>query len=138
MHRSGWTDVPVVAVETVGAESLHAAMSAGEPVLLPEITSIAKCLGARQVADAALDWTGKHPVRSVVVSDGAAVRGCLTFANRHRILVEPACGAGLSLIYDGAECLRRAERILIVVCGGISVDIDQLNSWVAQTGRDND
>ncbi|MCH8141293.1 MAG: pyridoxal-phosphate dependent enzyme, partial [Proteobacteria bacterium] len=68
MHRAGWSDVPLIAVETAGAESLHAAMSAGEPVVLPQITSIAKCLGARRVADAALDWTGKHPVRSVVVS----------------------------------------------------------------------
>ncbi|MCH8142513.1 MAG: serine dehydratase, partial [Proteobacteria bacterium] len=87
---------------------------------------------ARRVADAALDWTGKHPVRSVVVSDDAAVRGCLEFANRHRILVEPACGAGLSLIYEGAECLGSAAVVLVVVCGGIGVDIDQLNSWVAQ------
>jgi len=132
MHRAGWSDVPLIAVETAGAESLHAAMSAGEPVVLPQITSIAKCLGARRVADAALDWTGKHPVRSVVVSDDAAVRGCLEFANRHRILVEPACGAGLSLIYEGAECLGSAAVVLVVVCGGIGVDIDQLNSWVAQ------
>ncbi|MCZ6641965.1 MAG: pyridoxal-phosphate dependent enzyme [Gammaproteobacteria bacterium] len=134
MHRSGWFDVPLVAVETAGAESLHAAMSAGEPVLLSEITSIAKCLGARRVADAALKWTGKHPVRSVVVSDDSAVRGCVEFANRHRILVEPACGAGLSLIYERAECLADAQRVLIVVCGGIGVDIDQLNRWVAQIG----
>ncbi len=132
MHRAGWSDVPLIAVETAGAESLHAAMSAGEPVVLPQITSIAKCLGARRVADAALDWTGKHPVRSVVVSDDAAVRGCLEFANRHRILVEPACGAGLSLIYEGAECLGSAAVVLVVVCGGIGVDIDQLNSWVVQ------
>ena len=100
--------------------------------MLPEITSVATCLGARRVADAALDWTGKHPVRSVVVSDESAVRGCLEFANRQRILVEPACGAGLSLIYEKADCLSDAQRILVVVCGGIGVDFDQLNRWVAQ------
>ncbi|MCH8083866.1 MAG: pyridoxal-phosphate dependent enzyme, partial [Myxococcales bacterium] len=114
------------------AESLNAAISAGEAVELAKITSIATCLGARRVADAALAWTRRHPVRSIVVSDSAAVRGCLEFANRHRLLVEPACGAGLSLLYDGAECLSEAERILIVVCGGISVDVDRLNGWVAQ------
>ncbi|MCZ6618999.1 MAG: pyridoxal-phosphate dependent enzyme [Gammaproteobacteria bacterium] len=134
MHRNGWSEVPLIAVETAGAESLHAAMLAGKAVELAEITSLAKCLGARRVADAALDWTGKHPVRSVVVSDDSAVRGCLEFANRHRVLVEPACGAGLSLIYEEAECLAGAERVLVVVCGGIGVDIDQLNGWIAQTG----
>jgi L-serine/L-threonine ammonia-lyase len=132
MHRSGWSDVRVVAVETVGAESLHAAIAAGEAVSLPEITSIATCLGARRVADAALDWTGRHPIQSVVVSDASAVRGCLEFANRHRVLVEPACGAGLSLIYEEAECLSGAQRILVVVCGGIGVDLDQLNRWATQ------
>jgi len=132
MHRSGWSDVPVVAVETKGAESLHAAMLAGEAVLLPEITSIATCLGARRVADAALDWTRKHPVRSVVVSDASAVSGCLEFANRQRILVEPACGAGLSLIYENAQCLSDVQRILVVVCGGIGVNFDQLHSWATQ------
>lgn len=132
MHRNGWSDVPVIAVETAGAESLHAAMSAGRAVSLPEITSIATCLGARRVADAAFDWTSKHAVRSVVVSDESAVRGCLEFANRHRILVEPACGAGLSLMYEEAECLSAANRILIVVCGGIGVSVDQLNSWATQ------
>jgi L-serine/L-threonine ammonia-lyase len=132
MHRCGWSDVPVLAVETKGAESLHAAMLAGEPVTLPEITSIATCLGARRVADAALDWTGRHPVQSVVVSDESAVRGCLEFANRHRILVEPACGVGLSLIYEDAECLSSAQRILVVVCGGIGVSFDQLHAWAAQ------
>lgn len=133
MHRAGWSEVPIIAVETAGAESLHAAMLAGELVELPEITSIAKCLGARRVADAALKWTRKHAVQSVVVSDDSAVRACLEFANRQRILVEPACGAGLSLIYEGAACLAQAARILVVVCGGISVDIEQLNHWVANT-----
>ena len=133
MHRHNWSDVPLIAVETAGAESLHAAIAAGEVVELAAITSIAKCLGARRVADAALEWTRRHPVESVVVSDAAAVRGCVEFANRHRLLVEPACGAGLSLIYDGADCLSQAQRILVVVCGGIGVDLDQLNGWVDQT-----
>jgi L-serine/L-threonine ammonia-lyase len=137
MHRNNWRDVPLIAVETLGAESLHAAIAAGEAVELAAITSIAKCLGARRVADAAFEWTRKHPVESVVVSDAAAVRGCVEFANRHRLLVEPACGAGLSLIYDGADCLSQAQKILVVVCGGISVDLDQLNGWVNQTRTDS-
>lgn len=132
MHRNNWHDVPLIAVETAGAESLHAAIAAGEVVELAAITSIAKCLGARRVADAALEWTRKHRVESVVVSDAAAIRACVEFANRHRLLVEPACGAGLSLIYDAADCLSQAQKILLVVCGGISVDLDQLNGWVDQ------
>uniref|UniRef100_A0A3Q2YW70 L-serine ammonia-lyase n=1 Tax=Hippocampus comes TaxID=109280 RepID=A0A3Q2YW70_HIPCM len=38
LRRAGWADVPIVAMETVGAHSLNAAMKAGELVTLPAIT----------------------------------------------------------------------------------------------------
>lgn len=38
LRRAGWADVPIVAMETMGAHSLNAAMKAGELVTLPEIT----------------------------------------------------------------------------------------------------
>ncbi|MFT4538220.1 MAG: L-serine/L-threonine ammonia-lyase [Planctomycetota bacterium] len=129
MHRNGWADVPLAAVETVGADSLHAAIAAGAAVAIPAITSIAKSLGARRVADAAFAWTQKHAVRSVVVSDAAAVRACLEFARRHRVLVEPACGAALSLVYDGAIQLEQAEKVLVIACGGIGVNLELLGQW---------
>jgi len=137
MHRHGWHDIPVVAVETEGADSLHAAVEADELVTLPAITSLAKCLGARRVAQAAFDWTRKHPVHSIVVPDRAAVRAILEFARRHRMLVEPACGAGLSLVYEGAQVLAEAETVLVVVCGGIGVDLEQLGAWQRETGLSN-
>lgn len=38
LRRAAWDDVPIVAMETLGAHSLNAAMKAGELVTLPEIT----------------------------------------------------------------------------------------------------
>lgn len=38
LRRVDWADVPIVAMETLGAHSLNAAMKAGELVTLPEIT----------------------------------------------------------------------------------------------------
>ena len=47
IERCGWgDDVVVVAMETIGADSLNASMRAGEVVTLPAITSVAKSLGA--------------------------------------------------------------------------------------------
>ena len=47
VERNGWRDdVVVVAMETIGADSLNASMRAGELVTLPAITSVAKSLGA--------------------------------------------------------------------------------------------
>ncbi|CAG2171971.1 unnamed protein product, partial [Oppiella nova] len=51
MRRHGWTSVPVLAMETRGADSLNAAVVAANggtvrPVRIPDITSIAKSLGS--------------------------------------------------------------------------------------------
>jgi L-serine/L-threonine ammonia-lyase len=130
MHAHGWTGVPVVAVETEGAASLAAAMAAGAPVTLPAITSIATSLGARRVSDRAFEWTRRHPVHSVVVSDAEAVRACLDFADDHRVIVEPACGAALAVaVRRPLPVLREAADVVVIVCGGVGATHAQLREW---------
>jgi L-serine/L-threonine ammonia-lyase len=130
LHRQGWADVPVVAVETQGADSLAQSVAAGRRIELPAITSIATSLGARQVCAQAFEWTRRHPVRSVVVSDADAVEACLGFALEHRMIVEPACGAALSQVIEpGASALGEAQNVLVVVCGGVAASHEQLQAW---------
>lgn len=129
LHRNALAQVPVIAVETEGAASLHAAVQAGELVTLPAITSIASSLGARRVAQQAFDWTRKHDIRSVTVSDAQAVDACLRFADDLRTLVEPACGAALAVAYQHPQLLAEFKKPLIVVCGGIGVDMVKLQAW---------
>ena len=92
LQRNGWGDVPVLAVETTGAASLHAAMQAGHTVELERIASVAGSLGAKRVAEQALACARQHPVHSHLVSDRAALEACERFLLDHRVLVEPACG----------------------------------------------
>ena len=132
LQRNGLSTVPVIAVETEGAASLHAAIKAGELVTLPAITSIASTLGARRVAQHAFDLTQQHTIHSVTVSDADAVAACLAFADDMRTLVEPACGAALAVAYKNLPVLAQFKRPLIVVCGGIGVDIAKLAMWQAQ------
>jgi len=80
MHDVGWADVPLVAMETKGADSFDAAVQAGELVTLDAITSVAKCLGARTVAAKALEWTQNHNIINHVCSDQEAVLACERFA----------------------------------------------------------
>ncbi len=133
MHRAGWADVPVVAVETEGAASFAAAVQAGRPVTIERPTSLAISLGARQVATAAFEWTRRHPITPWLVSDRAAVTACLRFADDHRLLVEPACGAALAAVYDRAAPLAAARCVLVVVCGGAGVSLGRLAEWDRQT-----
>jgi L-serine/L-threonine ammonia-lyase len=134
LHRHGWRDVPIVAVETHGAASLRAAIEAGHTVELDRIASVATSLGAKRVCERALEWTRDHPVRSIVVSDASALSACERFLDDHRILVEPACGASLVPVYERLPEFDAAASVLVEVCGGATATIDQIRAWARATG----
>ena len=129
LRRNGWPGVPVIAVETEGAESLARSIEAGERIELPRISSIATSLGARMVSGQAFAWTSQHPVRSVVVPDSAAVAACIRFLDDHRVVVEPACGASLAVAYDAPAALAQFRNVLVIVCGGVTATVHQLQQW---------
>jgi L-serine/L-threonine ammonia-lyase len=129
LRRHGLAATPVVAVETEGTASLAASLRAGKLVTLDQITGVAKSLGAKTVARQAFEWSRQHPVQSVVVSDDEAIAACVQFADDHRCMVEPACGASLSVAYQQQTLLEEADRVVIVVCGGIAVDLELLETW---------
>lgn len=134
LRRNGWSDVPVVAVETAGADSFAQSLAAGERIELPGISSIATSLGARKVAAQAFAFTQQHPIRGVVVSDADAVKACLRFMDDHRVVVEPACGASLAVAYDAATALGSYSKVLVIVCGGVTSTVGQLQKWEREFG----
>ena len=133
MEDVGWSMVPVLAVETRGADSLAAAVAAGRLATLEAITSIATTLGARTVAAEAFAWTRRREILPWVVSDRSAVTACFRVADDHRVLVEPACGASLSVVYERAAPVHGRGPVLIIVCGGAGVTRDLLARWDQQT-----
>jgi L-serine/L-threonine ammonia-lyase len=132
VHRNGWFDIPVFAVETEGAASFHEAIKVGHPVELERITSIATSLGAKRVCEKAIQWSQEHPIHSIVVSDQSALSACEGLLADHRILVEPACGASLAMTYENSPELERFSNVLVVVCGGVTSTIDQIREWAKQ------
>uniref|UniRef100_A0A8C3JKZ4 L-serine deaminase n=1 Tax=Calidris pygmaea TaxID=425635 RepID=A0A8C3JKZ4_9CHAR len=144
LRQVGWQDVPIVAAETWGAHSFHAALEAGQLVTLPDITSVAKCLGAKTVAARALECAQECQVISQVVEDTEAVRAVEQFLDDERMLVQPACGAALALLYTGR--LRRLQgegglrtplaSVVVVVCGGSSIQAAQLRALKDQLGME--
>jgi L-serine/L-threonine ammonia-lyase len=135
LRRNGWGGVPVIAVETEGADSYAQSLAAGERIELPRISSIATSLGARRVSEQAFALAASHPVRPVVVTDGAAVQACLRFMLDHRMVVEPACGASLALAYQAPEALAEFDNVLVIVCGGVTATVEQLQAWGSSTAR---
>jgi L-serine/L-threonine ammonia-lyase len=129
LRRNGMAGVPVFAVETEGADSYAQSIAAGQLVELPRIASIATSLGARRVSAHAFALAQEHPVRPVVVSDAAAVDACLRFMDDHRVAVEPACGASLALAYGMHPALADYRDVLVIVCGGVTATVQQLQAW---------
>jgi L-serine/L-threonine ammonia-lyase len=135
LHRNNWQDVPVLAVETEGANSFAQSVKTGSRIELPAITSIATSLGARKVSEDAFNCYKKHPIQSIVVTDKAAVSACQQFITDHRIVVEPACGAALAIVYERMTEIEHYKSILVIVCGGATATIEQLNQWSETQNR---
>ena len=132
LRRQGWDAVPVFAVETVGADSYAQSLAAGERVELPAISSIATSLGARKVSEHAFGLARVHPIHPVVVTDREAVAACIRFMDDHRVVVEPACGAALALAYRADAALAAYANVLVIVCGGATARVEQLQAWDMQ------
>ena len=138
LDRVGWATgddaVQVLAMETAGADSLSYSLKKGRLSELDKITSIAKTLGAVKVSADAFANAQRPNVRSVVLRDAEACMGCWRFADDERIMVEPACGVSIALAYNGklkelVHGLTKDSKIVIVVCGGAGVSLEQLMSW---------
>ncbi|XP_075390766.1 L-serine dehydratase/L-threonine deaminase [Tenrec ecaudatus] len=145
LQEVGWGDVPIVAMETIGAHSFHAATTAGKLVSLPKITSVAKALGVNTVAKQTLKLFREHPIFSEVISDQEAVVAIEKFVDDEKILVEPACGAALAAVYSGVVQKLQAEgklraplpSLVIIVCGGSNISLAQLQALKEQVGLKN-
>ena len=129
LQRNGLAYVPVIAVETEGAASFYAAVQAGQVVTIPEINTIATTLGSKRVAQHAFDLTKEHQIHAVTVTDKQATDACVRFVDDMRTLVEPACGAALAVAYENLAVLKPFKRPLIIVCGGIAVDLAKMAEW---------
>jgi len=151
----------VVACETEGAASFAASFNASSDtslggkkelsmVRLDGITSVATSLGALEVTPTVIERAHQHQERgeggsgddvlSYVCTDAEAIDACVKFANEHRMLVEPACGASLAPLYSERLRSKLLEElqgdgdsaIVVEVCGGSGVNLELLEGWKAQ------
>lgn len=125
----------VLAMETLGADSLNAALHAKQLITLPTITSQATSLGCARVTEPTFAYAQRSNVRSVVLPDAEAAMGCWRLADDERIMVELACGINVALCYDGrlekalGRPVRPEDKVVIVLCGGSNVTSKMLCEW---------
>lgn len=119
-------NIPIYAVETEGTASLNASITAGKHTRLNEVTGIATTLAAKQVCENAFRVSQAEQVISLTVSDEEALAACFNFLDDHRTLVEPACGATLSALYNKKLSFSPTDNVLVIICGGATVTLEQL------------
>ncbi|ANB15606.1 L-serine/L-threonine ammonia-lyase CHA1 [Sugiyamaella lignohabitans] len=134
LERNGWEEVPIITVETEGAATLYKSVGAGKQVILDSIDTVATTLGStfipKQVVKMAVQ---EHKTISITVTDKEACSACEKFAQDHKFIVEPACGASLVPIYENKLAslidLRPDSVIVVIVCGGTATSVDDIVSY---------
>ncbi len=108
----------VVAVEPVGAPTLHAALAAGGPVDV-DVSGVAKdSLGARRVGAIAFEVAAAAPdLVSVLVDDADIVAARARCGARPGSPVEHGAAAAYAALTSGAYVPAAGERVATVVCG---------------------
>jgi len=118
-------------VETVGADAMSQAISAGEPVTMPAITSIAKTLGAPYVTKLTLDLVKELFESVTVVTDAEAVEALRFIAERLKVLPEPASSCNLAAADKLRTNFTPESKVAIVLCGG-NVSLADVCGWLQE------
>jgi threonine dehydratase len=105
-------------VETEGADAMSQAMTAGHPVTLSAVTSIAKTLGAPSVSDRTLEIARRNVECVTVVSDAEAAAAVYFILERLKLLAEPAASCTLAAAERLKGKFTPASNVVLILCGG--------------------
>jgi threonine dehydratase len=109
----------IVAVESDGAPTLHAAFAAGQPVDAPTGGIAADSLAPKRVGDLAFPIIQAHVEPEVVlVTDDEIRQAQVALWNVLRIVAEPGGAAAFAALLSQRYRAAAGERVAVLVCGG--------------------
>jgi threonine dehydratase len=94
-------EVRVIGVQASGAAAYPASLAAGEPVKLPESTTIADGIAVLRPGDLNFAHVTKLVHDIVTVTDEDLSAALLVLLERHKMVVEPAGGAAVAALLTG-------------------------------------
>jgi len=109
--------VQVIAVESEGCPTLHAALAAGRPVQVSVAGLAADSLGATTIGALGFAVAARHLAGSVLVPDIAIRQAQRILWQALRLVVEPGGAAALAALLTGAVVPPPQARIGVLVCG---------------------
>jgi threonine dehydratase len=115
----------IVAVESDGAPTLHAAFAAGRPVDAPAGGIAADSLAPKRVGDLAFPIIKTHVEPEVVlVTDEEIRQAQVALWTMLRIVAEPGGAAAFAALLSRRYCPAPGERVAVLVCGGNTTAVD--------------
>ncbi len=128
------TRVPrLVAVESEGCPTLHAALAAGRIVEIAPRGLAADSLGARRVGEMMFPLAQRRVAEAVLVPDDAIVAAQAALWRAARVATEPGGAAAFAALASGAWRPAGDERVGVLVCGA-NVDLRALADAVDGAG----
>jgi threonine dehydratase len=120
----------VIGVEPVGAQTVTAALAAGQPVNPGAMETIADGLAAPFTGALNLAAIQRYVDEVVLVTDDDLRQAMRALLERAKLLAEPAGAAGLAALLAGKVAGTAGRRVVVVVSGG-NVDVARLGALLS-------
>lgn len=127
--RAGQRVPRLVAVESEGCPTLHAALAAGRIVEITPAGLAADSLGARRVGELMFPLAQRRIERAVLMPDAAIAAAQAALWRQLRIATEPGGATAHAALASGAFRPGDGERVGVLVCGA-NVDLRALADGV--------
>ncbi|ABN64777.2 predicted protein [Scheffersomyces stipitis CBS 6054] len=129
MKRNSLKDSEILLIETNEAPTLAESVRANKLITLKSVKSLATSLACSYTTSQSLSnyKTVEDGITTKLelIDDVDALRGCVQYYDNFGKVVEPACGAALSVVYNKLDLLyknfshlKQDDIVVIVVCGG--------------------
>ena len=115
-------DCKVYVVEPAGADSMSRSLSAGEPVTLDKIDTIADSLAPPMALPFGYAMCAAHLDDVVTVTDDEICAGMAVHQEEAKLAVEPAAGAAMAGLLLPLRERLMGKRVGLVVCGA-NIDV---------------
>ncbi|EGW31741.1 uncharacterized protein SPAPADRAFT_62338 [Spathaspora passalidarum NRRL Y-27907] len=126
--------VPILAIETKQAPTFNEAIKQGKVVHLSQVNTLATSLASPYLSEKSLENHSSHKTHVVEIEDLDAVQGVLDMYDLFGLMVEPACGASVSVAFKRQDLLKsfdvKSDDIVVVIaCGGSGVTEEILQQY---------
>lgn len=139
LQRSQDQDADLLLIETKQAPTMTETVKRGQIFTLDSVKSIATSLACSYLSPKSLENfhnNSKTHTYLESIDDIESIKPLIEFYNQTGVIVEPACGAALSVVYDQMHLLEKNlvglqedDIVVIVVCGGSCTTLEELNNF---------